>query len=148
MVTGGSGRQSIIILPFMSLKDDYAVSATALIISPLVDLERKDVPSLRLVESRRVRAARCHLLNGVLVKLRQEGRVRGGVDEVVLRGVGRGRVDAGRGDVRRLPRRHLLGVETGSSGRAALAGARFRRVAAGGCEAAPAANEPLAFLLR
>lgn len=131
----------------MSLKDDYAVSATALIISPLVDLERKDVPSPRLV-IRRVRAARCHLLNGVLVKLRQEGRVRGGVDEVVLRGVGRGRVDAGRGDVRRLPRRHLLGVETGSSGRAALAGARFRRVAAGGCEAAPAANEPLAFLLR
>lgn len=131
----------------MSLKDDYAVSATALIISPLVDLERKDVPSLRLV-IRRVRAARYHLLNGVLVKLRQEGRVRGGVDEVVLRGVGRGRVDAGRGDVRRLPRRHLLGVETGSSGRAALAGARFRRVAAGGCEAAPAANEPLAFLLR
>lgn len=147
MVAGGSGRQSIIILPFMSLKDDYAVSATALIISPLVDLERKDIPSPRLV-IRRVRAARCHLLNGVLVKLRQEGRVRGGVDEVVLRGVGRGRVDAGRGDVRRLPRRHLLGVETGSSGRAALAGARFRRVAAGGCEAAPAANEPLAFLLR
>lgn len=88
-----------------------------------------------------------HLLDSVLVELREEGRVCGGVDEVVLRGVGRGRVGAGRGDARRL-RRHLLGVETGPSGRTALAGHRFRRVAAGGCEAAPAANEPLAFLLR
>lgn len=90
-----------------------------------------------------------HLLDGVLVKLRQEGRVRGGVDEIVLRGVGRGRVDAGRGNARRL-RRHLLGVEAGPSARAgrALSGARFRPAAAGGCEAAPTANEPLAFLLR
>lgn len=83
------------------------------------------------------------------MELRQEGRVRGGVDEIVFRGVGRGRVDAGCGDTRRL-RRHLLGVETGPSVQAAFARARFRRfhVAAGGCEAAPAANEPLAFLLR
>jgi len=90
---------------------------------------------------------RRHLLDGVLVKLRQEGRVRGGVDEVVLRGVGRGRIHAGRGDVRRL-RRHLLGVETGPSARSALAGPRFHCAAAGGCEATPAANKPLAFLLR
>lgn len=82
------------------------------------------------------------------MELRQEGRVRGGVDEIVLRGVSRGRVDAGRGDDVRLLRRHLLGVEAGPSARTALAGACFRRTAAGGCEAAPAANEPLAFLLR
>lgn len=88
-----------------------------------------------------------HLLNGVLVKLRQEGRVRGGVDEIVFRGIGGGRVYAGRGNVRRL-RRHLLGVKTGLSVQTALARARLRRAASGGCEAAPAANEPLAFLLR
>ena len=88
-----------------------------------------------------------HLFDGVFVKLRQEGRIRGGVDEIMLRGIGRGRVYASRGDVRRL-RRHLLSIETGSSVHAALAGARFRRTAAGGCEAAPAANKPLAFLLR
>lgn len=81
------------------------------------------------------------------MKLRQEGRIRGGVDEIVFRGIGRGRVDAGRGNVRRL-RRHLLGVKTGPSVETAFARARLRRAAAGGCEAAPAANEPLAFLLR
>lgn len=86
-----------------------------------------------------------HLLDGVLVKLREKGRVRGRVDEIVLRGIGRGRVHAGRGDVRRLLG-HLLGVETGPS--AAFARARFRRAATGGCEAAPTANKPLAFLLR
>jgi len=88
-----------------------------------------------------------HLLDSVFVKLRQEGRIRGGIYQIMLRGIGRGRVYAGRGDIRRL-RRHLLGVETRSSVHAALAGARFRRTAAGGCEAAPAANKPLAFLLR
>lgn len=87
-----------------------------------------------------------HLLDSIFVELRQERRIRGGIDEVVLRGIGRGRVHAGRGDVRRL-RGHLLGVEAGPSAEPALAGARFcRHTAAGGSETA--ANEPLAFLLR
>lgn len=83
------------------------------------------------------------------MELRQEGCVRGGIDEVVLRGIGRRRVHAGRCDVRWL-RRHLLGVETGPSGvQDTFPAACFRRAAAGGCEAAATtANKPLAFLLR